>query len=259
MIDLHCHIPPGVDDGPATLEDSIALARAALLDGKGTVVATPHMTEGTTARLAVETRERASVLAAELSQRGIQLQLFTGLEVYLTRETPWLYGNGQLLTLNGSRYILVEFPRQMVPLHAEEAIFELQLQRLVPVIAHPERNSQVAADPGILKRLVERGAVAQVTAGSLVGWYGNRVQRAAESLVKQGMIQVIASDAHSATDRPPLLRAAAGRAVKLIGEEAALAMVTTVPAAILADKEIEPPEPRQAARRSWFSILRLRG
>lgn len=258
MIDLHCHILPGVDDGAATLEESLRMARAAVEDGVQAIVATPHGSEWAYAGSAAETRERATALQSELALLGVKLEILPGLEVYLTPGSPDPYARGEIFTLNASRYMLVEFPFQGIPPNAEQTLFELQLRGLVPVIAHPERNSAIASDQGILHAMVERGVLAQVTAGSLLGFFGTRIRHVAETLVESRLVHVIASDGHPMEGRWPLLSKAVERASELIGEQAALDMVTTVPAAILRDEEVVVPEPQPVGRRSWFRLGRKR-
>ncbi len=257
MIDLHCHILPGVDDGPEGVDGAVALAQDALRDGVHTVVATPHgNVEWGFQGDESEARERVATLRAEFTRRQLELELLPGLEVALTPDVPALCTEGRLFTLNGSRYLLVEFPIQLVPSYAEATLFRLQIQKLVPVIAHPERNTQIAADPEILLQMVRRGMLAQITAGSLVGAFGAATQRVAEALLTRGLAHVIASDAHLINGRSFSLSRALQRAESLVGEESARAMVTTVPEAILQDQEVVCPEPRPAPRRTWFPFSR---
>ncbi len=256
MIDLHCHIIPGVDDGPAATEEAVAMAMAAVQDGIRTIVATPHSTVWAFAGCEGATRRKVAALGAELASLGVELELLAGIEAHVTPDLPALFARGHVFTLNASRYILVEFPFDVVPDFGEQTLFELQLRQLVPVIAHPERNSAIARNPGILHRLVSRGMLVQVTSGSLLGDFGRRTQQTAELLVAHGLVHIIASDAHSAKWRLPRLSEAAARVAQLIGREAAEAMVTTIPAAILRDEEVTIPEPRPVQRHTWFSFGR---
>lgn len=256
MIDLHCHILPGIDDGAETVDDSAAMAKVALEDGVRTIVATPHGVEWAYTGDEVETRTRVADLGLELAARGLELEVLPGLEVFITPDTPAHHAQGRVYTMNGSRYMLVEFPLSVFPSYVEQILFELQLRQLVPVIAHPERNSTIAADPQRLLRLVERGMLVQVTAGSILGIFGARTRETAESLLTRRLAHVIASDAHSAGGRAPVLSAAMRRASELIGEEAARAMVTSVPAAILRNDVVELPRPQPPPRRFWFPFMR---
>ena len=256
MIDLHCHILPGVDDGPTVMEEAVAMARAAVQDGITTVVATPHSVVWAFAGCEGATRKKVAAMRAELASHGVELELLAGIEARVTPDLPALFARGHVFTLNGSRYILVEFPFDVLPNFVEQTLFELQLRQLVPVIAHPERNSEIARNPGILHRLVSRGMLVQVTSGSLLGDFGHRTQQTAELLVAHRLAHIIASDAHSAKWRLPSLLEATARATRLIGREAAEAMVTTVPAAILRDEEMAIPEPRPVERQTWFPFGR---
>ena len=256
MIDLHCHILPEVDDGAASLDESVRMARAAVGDGVHTIVATPHGSAWAYTGTAAETRERTAALQSELALLGVRLEILPGLEVYLTPDSPNLYARGEIFTLNTSRYMLVEFPFQGIPPNTEQTLFELQLRGVVPVIAHPERNAAIASDQGILHAMVARGMLAQVTAGSLLGFFGVRIQRVAETLLESRLVHVIASDGHPMQGRWPLLSKAVERASELIGEQSALDMVTTTPAAILRDEEVVAPEPQPAELRRWFRLGR---
>lgn len=256
MIDLHCHILPGVDDGPSRVEDSVDMARVAVQDGVRTIVATPHGAQWVYTGNAIETEHRVEALKWELSRQALELDLVHGLEVYLSHETASLHSEGRVFGLNGGRYLLIEFPVNVVPPFTEQVLFELQLRQVVPVIAHPERNQEIAARPKLLRRLVSRGMLAQVTAGSLTGYFGSATRRTAEAMLQDGLVHIIASDAHSANGRSPSLSGAVRRASELIGDEAARAMVTGTPAAILRDEAVVVPEPRPAPRRSWFPFGR---
>lgn len=257
MIDIHCHILPGVDDGAAKLDDSIAIATAAIAGGTRTVVATPHGAQWAYTGSLAETQRRVGDLQAELNSRGVDLEVLTGLEVHITPDLAQIHDQGGVFTLNGSRYILVEFPLQVLPVYTDQVLFDLQLHHLVPVIAHPERNLAIAAKPEILWRMVSRGMLAQVTAGSLIGLFGPKTREVAESLVTHHLVHVIASDAHSATERGPALSAAVKRAGELIGRDAAGAMVTTTPWTILRNESVQVPEPEPLERRrSWFPFGR---
>ena len=253
MIDIHCHILPGVDDGAASQDDSVAIAEAAVADGTSTVVATPHGAQWAYTGSLFETRGRVSDLQAELAARRVDLELLVGLEAHITPDLASACTRGDIFTLNGSRYILVEFPMQLLPAYTDQALFDLQLHHLVPVIAHPERNFAIAAKPEILWRMVSKGMLAQVTAGSLTGLFGPRTREVADLLVTHHLIHVIASDAHSVSGRGPALSAAVHRVGELLGRGAAVAMVTTTPQAILRDESVSVPEPEPLEQhRSWF-------
>jgi protein-tyrosine phosphatase len=258
MIDLHCHILPDIDDGPASLEDAVRLARMAVQDGIRTVVATPHGVDWAYVRGGDEAelkREIAS-LQRELRRQELDLEILPGMEVHLLPETPSLYRGRRIFTLNSSRYMLVEFPMRSFPIYAEDTLFNLQVHKLVPVIAHAERYPALAERPELLEKMVERGMLLQITAGSLTGQHGAQPREMAEMLVERRMAHILSTDAHSAKHRPPILSEGLRRAAQLVGEDAAREMVTTVPAAILRDEEVVVPEPVALRRRSWFPFGR---
>ena len=257
MIDLHCHILPGVDDGAATLDDAVAMARVAASDGILAAVATPHGAEWAYCGSAEETKNRVQDVQAALAQANVALDLLPGLEAHLRPEMGAACTRGEIYTLNSSRYLLVEFPLQALPVYADQALFNLQLRGIVPIIAHPERNQAIVAGPELLWRMVEKGMLTQITAGSLVGEFGAKTREVAELLVRHRMAHIIASDSHSAMWRAPRLSAAVERASDLIGPRDAEAMVVDIPRAIVNDEivDVPPPLPLEK-RRSWFPFGR---
>ncbi|MBI2864637.1 MAG: hypothetical protein HYX94_08770 [Chloroflexi bacterium] len=252
MIDIHTHILPGVDDGAQSLEDSLEMARAAAADGVRTIVATPHGSEWSTGCNWPEVVGRVKALQTELDRSGVNVKVAPGLEVYLAPGLATQLEEGSAFPLNGGRYILVEMPLNQFPIYAEQAIFELQLRGLVPIVAHPERNAGIQKDPQKLQVLVERGALGQVTAASLSGGFGSRTRETARLLLQRNLVHVIASDAHSpAGHRSPILSAGVAEAASIIGEERAKAMVAAIPAAILDNREFKVEPPLEARRRAW--------
>jgi protein-tyrosine phosphatase len=158
------------------------------------------------------------------------------------------------LCLGGSSYLLVELPLHEYPAYTEQVLFDLQARGFRPILAHPERNAVLAKEPGRLSALVERGILAQVTAGSLAGRFGRHVLAAADLMLEHRLVHIIASDAHGFGSRSPVMSVGVAAAAVLVGAERARAMVTTIPAAILAGQAIvaEPPLPLTARRLSWL-------
>ncbi len=238
MIDLHCHLLPGVDDGPETLDESIAMARAAYDDGVRAVAVTPHAGPwgerygrdhpGESMQTQVRDLQRA------LQGAGIALALYPGMELELGVDLPEQLLAGRALPLGAGRYFLLELPFYQYPLHLERTLFQTQLQGWKPVLAHGERYLYVQESPDMLAPLVERGVLVQVTAGSLLGAAGPPARETAQRLLRHGLAHVLASDGHAATGpRAPLLRAGVEAAAKLVGKSRAQAMVTEVPQRIL--------------------------
>jgi len=253
MIDLHSHILPGFDDGAQTLEDSIAMAEMALADGVRQIVATPHSIGWDVPHDRATVFEKVAQLQRELAARGIGVEILPGIEAHILPDMVRQLDEEQVFTLNGTRYMLIELPLSSYPLYTEQVIFELQIKGIMVILTHPERNAVIQQDINLLFTLVERGALAQVTAASLEGVFGAMVQRVAETMLTHNLVHVIASDAHSLSRRSPVLSRGVAAAAKAIGRERAEAMVTTIPAQILRDEDIdfEPPQ-RYRPKRRWF-------
>jgi protein-tyrosine phosphatase len=244
MIDLHAHVLPGVDDGPASMGAALALAGAAAAAGTSTIVATPHVD----LRFGLEAARVAAATAglqAALDAAGIGVRVLTGAEIALERLIdlpPWEL---DALGLGGGPYLLVEAPLRRLPGEFDwpiRALLEDPARRVV--IAHPERSPAFQADPGRLARLVEAGALCQVTTGALTGAFGAVVRDFALDLVRAGLVHDLASDAHDLARRPPGLGAAlAALAAEGLATEAEQHWLTEdVPAAIVAGDD-PPPRP----------------
>lgn len=255
MIDVHTHILPGLDDGAETLEESVRMAGIAAADGIEALVATPHADE-TFGQRQTLLDERLAGLREALAAAGLRLEVMAGCEAFVTPDLGARAAGGGLPGLNGSRYLLVEWPLLLYPTYADRALFDLRLKGLVPVLAHVERYRNVQADVNMLVGLIERGVLAQVTAGSLLGQFGSEIQRTAEIILEHDLAHVLASDAHSAAERPPVLACAAARVAQLVGAEAARALVVDVPRALVENRPLEVRPPRPYRRRLFWKLWR---
>lgn len=258
FIDIHCHILPGLDDGPEEMADAIAMLEQAQAAEISILVATPHFGWRGLCVTPDRISEGFGALAAEAAARGIELR--AGVEVELMPGLLERVRAGQIATIGGTgKYVLVELPLDLVPEGASHAIFELASGGVIPVIAHPERNRQIQEEPNRLLELVARGALVQVNAGSLLGHFGKTSQITAEIALTHNLAHIIASDAHSAEgSRRFLLREAVASAARLVGDEQAIAMVTESPRLILLGKGVPRPEPRryERPRRTLSSVFR---
>jgi protein-tyrosine phosphatase len=233
MIDTHLHILPGVDDGPETIEEALALARVLVEEGVHTAIATPHYNDEFQPRSAAEIRERVHELQQVLDHHGIPLRLFAGHETLIKPGLVEDIQTGRLATLNGGRYLLLELWNSTWLPETERVIFELRAFGIVPVIAHPERYRALQKDPHRLAALLQQGVLAQLAASSLLGMQGNTARRTAEDLLKRGLIHCMASDAHGLSLRPPGVSRGIQRAIQLLGQARVYQMIETCPAAIL--------------------------
>ena len=235
MIDLHCHILPGIDDGAQTLETSLEMARIAVADGITKIYCTPHIYPGLYENTGPDIQHRVGQLQLILNDKGIALQLSYGADVHLVPEVPSGLVDGRIPTLGGSRYLLLEPSHHVCPPRFKESVFALIGAGYVPVITHPERLTWVEDHFDDFTSLARSGAWLQITGGALVGRFGKRVERLAERFVGEGWAAVLASDAHTTSRRAPLLAEAQRRAAQLVGTDEAWQMVRGRPAAVCAD------------------------
>lgn len=230
MIDGHCHILPGVDDGAGDIHESLKMARVAAGDGINGIIATPHVYDiGISPEDIATGVDRLNRL---LVRKRIPIKVYPGAEVSMGMDIEKL----QSYTLNRSQYILIEFPHDHLPSYAGKLLYWLAVRGLRPIIAHPERNHAVLRSPATLLRLLNKDVYVQITAGSLTGDFGGDIQHCAEFLLNAGKVDIIASDAHSGTIRTPRLSLAVKQATKQIGETSAMRLVQTNPEAVLANE-----------------------
>ncbi len=228
MVDIHCHLLPGIDDGPDTLDEALKMAEAAIADGITHVVATPHANDSYCFE-----PERVRVRLHEIrAHLGGPLTLATGCDFHLNAENlKALEKNPATFTINQKNYLLVEFSEFAIPRSMDQTLHELQLKGLTPVITHPERNAMIRSHPERLARWVHQGCAAQVTGGALTGRFGPSAQKIAERWVGQGLVHFVASDAHNLKGRPLELRPAYEAVKKQQGQEIARALLVENPLA----------------------------
>ncbi|MCF8146711.1 MAG: tyrosine protein phosphatase [Deltaproteobacteria bacterium] len=250
MIDIHSHILPNVDDGAGSLEEGLRMAERAVNDGIREMVATPHSLDGVYVNCVDDILAGVAQFRCALSANHLDLELHPGGDVHLSTHMVQRIQTQEVCTLNNmGKFILLELPSQMIPNGVKDEIFSLKLNGITPIITHPERNLMVQHDPETLYELVEMGALAQVTAMSLTGDFGEVIFHVSERLMKHRLIHIIATDAHSAEDRPPVLSGAVERAADILKSyDEALHMVTQVPAAILSGRTPDVPEPMHVKR-----------
>ena len=206
MIDIHCHLLPNIDDGPSSWEESLEMARMASQDGIRVTIATPHWIQGTKWEPNPhEIIRKVDELNKKLKENEIPLNVLPGMEVGISENLPKLVSSGEVLTLGGSRYILVETPFVSIPHGIKEILSNLKVIGIHPVLAHPERNQELQKNPKKILELSNAGAFIQVTSGSFCGNFGEKAKRCVIQFAKDGVIEAVASDAHSTEKRPPIV------------------------------------------------------
>jgi protein-tyrosine phosphatase len=219
MIDIHTHILPGIDDGAASFDDTLNMARAAVSEGITTIIATPHHANGTYTNTANIVAEHTSSINEQLLAAGVPVTIRTGQEIRVHDDLLDAWNRKELLPLADSSYVLIEMPSSRIPKSMIELVHELNILNLKPIIAHPERNAEVVKHPERLAELIEAGAFAQVTSHSLLGGFGKRIEQTSWSLMKAGLIHIVSSDAHHIERRGFRLREAYDSIERRMGEQ----------------------------------------
>ncbi len=260
MYDIHAHILPGVDDGAKTPEETLAMCRIASETGTCSILATPHRKDVTESSSVDHLRNLVVEMSQQNRANGVELTLALGMENHLDASLPEEINSGRALPINGTHYILVEMPFFGRPNYVEETLFRIQVEGLTPVLAHPERIEAFQRDPELLRRFIDRGMISQITAGSIIGYFGGEVQRFTHSLLRRNMAHVMASDTHYPRgDRSPRLNVGIETAARIVGRESAVEMVTDTPRAIVEGRPVSLGATRGPDERSrWWQIWRSR-
>lgn len=204
MVDMHCHLLFGVDDGPKMIEESICILKKAKQEGVTDMIVTPHAFSPRYHVSKSEIERQIRILKDVVNLFDFQINLHMGQEVRLHDCLIENISNGTAMTLAGSRYLLLELPFEAVPTDTVTTIHSLLAKGVIPIIAHPERNRAIADKPEILELLIRQGALAQVTAGSLSGYFGRQTQKVALQLIQANLIHSYGSDVHGISKRPLL-------------------------------------------------------
>lgn len=208
MLDLHCHILPGLDDGAECMEESCEMAQLAVESGIRGVVATPHcnIPGGYRNYWSDYLRAQLPELQYHLQQKNIPLKLYMGMEVFATNDVPELLAAGKILTLNNTRYLLIEFDFEESYTRAQRILQHICDAGAIPVIAHPERYAIVQQDLAYVREIKDMGCLLQLNKGSLYGAFGRTSRRCAHKLLQNRLADTVASDAHGPYRRTPYMR-----------------------------------------------------
>lgn len=202
MIDIHSHILFDVDDGPVSIEQSIEMLETAANEGIRNIISTSHLYHPQYSVAANVVKKQVKQLQNEMYERGIPMTIHLGHEVRLNEKVVSLYESKEIHTLANSRYLLLELPSNTVPHYTKYIISDLLSVGITPIIAHPERNRGIAENPKRLENLIRDGALAQITASSLAGHFGKKVQKLSLNLVRSSLVHTYGSDAHNLSTRP---------------------------------------------------------
>ncbi|OGT81169.1 MAG: hypothetical protein A3H91_07655 [Gammaproteobacteria bacterium RIFCSPLOWO2_02_FULL_61_13] len=240
MIDLHCHLLPGIDDGAATLDESLVLAAHAVASGIKKAIVTPHYIPGRFENTLDGIRQRALQFRGELASRQIALEIGFAAEVHVCPEVLTMEDTGMLPILgsvDGYRILLLEMPDGHIPPGTDKLVAWLLARKIRPMIAHPERNKEVMRNVDKIGPFVEMGCWLQITGGSVSGVFGPVCQQRSQQMLERGWVAVIASDAHNMSARKPELEPGRKAAEEIVGEAESWRLVRERPARIVAENE----------------------
>jgi protein-tyrosine phosphatase len=235
MIDLHSHILPAVDDGAPNLATALDMASMAVDDGISVMACTPHMLPGVYDNDPADIRHRVAVLNQQLMENDIRLTLVVGSDAHIRPDFISCLRDGRILTLHDSRYVLVEPPHSIMPRRLDNILFDILTAGYVPILTHPERFAWIATNYNLIENVVRSGVWLQVTAGSLCGNFGRSAGYWSQRLLGQGLVHIIATDAHNLDSRTPRLAQARKLAEAEVGALEATNLVLTRPQQVLED------------------------
>lgn len=253
MIDFHSHVLPYIDDGAKNFDMSLDMLRLSEGEGVEFICATAHFIPEDmelSKKLYYTKLDNVRYLA---KLKEIKINVVPALELYMSPELPKLYKEKAIWGINETKYLLIEFPMQQIPLYAEEVLYELRLEGAVPVIAHPERNFAIIKNEKLLEDFLNQGCLAQINAGSLRGIYGKDIKAFAEHLVTRNMVQLLGSDGHNDKERSTTILK--GKETIQLLNPALHDWMVQAQYKVLEDKEVIPLEMVQAKKKFDFTRL----
>lgn len=255
FVDMHCHLLPGIDDGAKDWEQSLAMARLAVDDGTTTIVATPHQLGNYSQNRGDEIRLLTAELQEKLEAADVPLTVLPGGEIRIEPGMVKRVVEGDLLSLGDhQRHVLLELPHELyVPL--EPVLDELAQRRMVGILAHPERNRGLLRQPELVESLVDAGCLMQITAGSLCGTLGSDALAFSEWMVTQGLVHMVATDAHGPRSRRPLMGRAFDRSCELADESTAAALCCENPSLVAEGQTVQAGRRAERTKRrgGWWA------
>src|SRR5664279_4608008 len=235
MVDIHCHILPGIDDGADTWEMTAQMCRMAVRDGITHIVATPHC-DG---HYEYDRAHFTDMLATLSEVSGGHITFSIGCDFHLSgRNVEAAMEDPRPFALGDTQYIMVESDHHGIPSNAPDLLRTILSRGMVPIITHPERNAYLMKNLRVVQQFIKMGCLSQVTANAFTGFWGPKSQKAAEKLLQKNAVHIVATDAHDLNLRPPILSEARTRIATLVGAEIAEALVTHNPGAVVAGQSV---------------------
>lgn len=246
MIDFHTHIIPNIDNGSRNIEETFNLIKEAKEAGFEGIVLTSHYKENYYETNTPERNVWVKVIEDNIKNKGIDIDIYLGNEIYITENIMDLLIEGKASTINDTCYVLIEMPRNTKPENLYDVIYSLKENKLIPILAHPERYKFVQKDPGIINDLIDEGVLMQANYGSILGQYGQKAEIIVRKFLENRMIHFLGSDVHRQNTTYKAIPRAIEQIKDIIGKEELEKLTTTNPMLALQNKKIEIEEPEEA-------------
>ena len=245
MIDFHTHILPNIDDGSRSIDETFNLIKEAKEVGFDGIILTSHYIENFYETDVPERDVWVKAISENLGAKGIDTDLYLANEIYISENMMGLLEQQKASTINNSCYVLFELPLNEEPLNLYDVIYSLQENKLIPVLAHPERYSFVQKEPELIYDLIEKGCLMQANYGSIIGQYGVKAEYIVKKFLENNMIHFLGSDVHRQNSIYPKIPFALEKIREIVGEEKLEELTTINPKLVLANKKIEIDEPEE--------------
>lgn len=238
MIDFHSHIIPNVDDGSKSVEETFELLKEAKEAGFSGVISTSHYIEGYYETNVNERSIWIKAISENLSKKQIELDLYLGNEIYITKNVLNLLKSNNIATINNSNYILFELPMNAKPMNMYDIIYDMLEYGLIPILAHPERYVYVQKEPELIYDLIQKGVLMQSNYGSILGLYGEKAEIIVKKMLENNMVHFLGSDVHKKHTIYPKIKEALNKIENIVGPEKLEELSSSNPKMVLENKKI---------------------
>ena len=243
MIDVHSHILPNIDDGSRSIEETFNLIKEAKEAGFEGIVCTSHYMENYYETNRPEREVWINAIHENLENKNIDMNLYLGNEIYMSDNIIELLEDGKATTMNDTSYVLFELPMNAEPMNLYDMVYEMQQYKIVPILAHPERDSFVQTDPELIYDLIDKGVLMQANYGSIIGQYGKKAQMIVQKFLENNMIHMLGTDVHRQNTIYPKIPEIILELKSLIGEEKVKELTTINPELVINNKRIDIRKP----------------
>lgn len=255
MVDLHSHILPGIDDGAKDMDMTLNMLKIAVSDGTKKIVATPHFCRGYYLNAYDDVVNLVEKVNHKAKENDLDIEIYPGQEIFINKQVIEDYKQGIIKGIGGTRYMLIELPMDKMLKETFDVLYELRIQGVVPIIAHPERYMYIIEKPHKINEFINEGCLFQINSGSIKGVFGKTIQKAAETLIKHRVCNFIGSDAHTTRMRAPVIK----KALELVNgiDEELYKDVISNGQKLLDDLSIASKAEKIKEKRSIFGFLKL--